>query len=223
MSPEYLKILKRLSDLVHAEELPKGAIPRIAYMGHTLVNSYGNFGPRADYKCVACHTTGSGDDFKCGCEKPEIYVTNHRRDGTWRCKTCEHEWTGEEGHTCPDCHMIAPTTWVKVLFENTGKEPHYTRGLINGPSKEYPKHMAIRLDPNRESTEWADMKDAPLAHFPNNWFDGKRITLHHSSGLVDDADVPSGYWAEVRQLAKRMPKLPAEDNDFVDPELPSLE
>lgn len=171
MHPEYIKALTRLMDLVDDGDLPKGAIPRIAYMGHTLVHSYENDNPK--FKCVSCHTSGSGHDFACGCHKPEVYLTNHHQGARWRCRLCEHEWDGEEGHTCPDCQMIAPTTWVKVLQD----DGTHKRGFIDGPSKKCPQHTAIRMDPNGENTEWEDMKDEPLAHCPNDWFDGTIITL----------------------------------------------
>jgi len=103
MHPKVIEHLTRVADLIDAGELPEGAITRIAYMGHTLVNSYDNFGPQAEFKCVACKATGNGEPWECGCSEPEIYKTNHRQDAKWRCKTCSHEWVSEEGRVCPEC------------------------------------------------------------------------------------------------------------------------
>lgn len=182
MHPKVIEHLTRVADLVDAGELPVGAISRLAYMGHRMVNSYDNFGSRAEFKCVACKATGNGDGigdsepWGCGCPEPEVYKTNRRRDAKWSCTTCSHEWVGEEGRVCPECQMIAPATWVKVLW-SSGRSG---RGFLSGPSKEHPTYMEVMLDPNGQGTAWEDMMDVPPEQFPNDWFDGKRITLWDS-------------------------------------------
>lgn len=110
----------RVHDLVDAGVLPKSAIQRMAYVGHPTVHLYGQSAERRAYKCVGCGESWVGRR-EHSCEATEVYVTNHLRTARWRCRTCAHQWDGEDGVRCPACSDCAHE-WGEVACNCCGKD-----------------------------------------------------------------------------------------------------
>ena len=106
MSPEYVKNLTRLLDLVDTGELPETSLPRIMYQGAPTVHVYGRSPDDEEIKCVTCKTEGVGRSFTCGCDTPELYCTNFLNTARWKCTDCQHEWDGVDGTCCPSCQKV---------------------------------------------------------------------------------------------------------------------
>ena len=96
------KKLARLVDLVDERKLPKSAIPRLFYQGHTLLHGFSASERR--YKCVNCGKEGSMPE--CSCGSDDIFDISNDREAKWECVECKHQWIAEDGTKCPACGVV---------------------------------------------------------------------------------------------------------------------
>jgi rubrerythrin len=107
MHHSFAQKLGKIGDLVESGKLPKEAIPRLCYFGHTYK---GTLLPAVyKLKCVSCDHEWENEhlDFRC----PECKGTDSVYDITpqipiWECIDCSHEWKGEDGTVCPSCKSV---------------------------------------------------------------------------------------------------------------------
>lgn len=117
MSPEFSEHLSRMGNLIKEGKLPHAVIPRLFYCGHTLkyTKQKSNI-PK--YWCIDCQIEWEGKPKcpSCGIDNTNRNINDNENyefedkiwDITeeivgWECKSCKHEWEGDDGTICPRC------------------------------------------------------------------------------------------------------------------------
>lgn len=129
MSPQAVKDLMRLSDLVDSGVLPERAICRCwyhSYGGHQVVHTYAQPPSKCEYKCVTCLQTLIGGTVHECTGLAEVYETNHIRTARWKCALCSHQWDAEDGDLCPEC-LSGPLTGTLDLLRGPQSLPEDIR------------------------------------------------------------------------------------------------
>ena len=117
---EMVKEFEKKEALVVSGDLPDDIHiwPRFAYVGHSVVHTYGNFGINVKLRCVKCKTDFNGkEDNSRDCPTchsiNDVYQLNINRSARWRCNKCQYEWDGEIGWECPSCGALEnPPRWT---------------------------------------------------------------------------------------------------------------
>lgn len=116
MSPQFSKYLSKMSDLIDQGKLPLSVIPRLFYYGHEML--HGIISDIRKYKCIDCNMEWEGEAIcpSCGVDESgrlvgdyedKIWdITGDSQLARWRCYNCSHEWTSEDGKTCPECQTV---------------------------------------------------------------------------------------------------------------------
>lgn len=110
LANEFLIYVEKISSLINEGKLPKrGVFPRIAYIGHEVLNTYES--SVGLFRCIVCKDEW-WDDINCSysynvCNHghSNYFKINHSHLAKWKCKACRHVWISEIGIYCPECHV----------------------------------------------------------------------------------------------------------------------